>query len=738
MDNHAWNFFKAGGAYHAEINSPEDVKNIASLDRKLWSALGCPVDGLVFDPKTLAFLDSDGDGKIRHDEVVFACNWTCGLLKDAASLFDKSGRLKVSNISCATAEGRAISSSASSVASTLGLGSDAALSPADFDDRPKIFASTLFNADGVITRASAADDEECALAIDDIVSVLGGVTDRSGKTGVDAALVEKFFSDAEKITEHRKSLTKEISFLGADTQASYEAFRAVEKKIDDFFLRAAFVRFNPESLGAVNATEEQSRKIFSLAASSDGDAQTALLPVARIEDGSNALPLNAGVNPAWKGALCTFARKVARPVAGVDNVLTEPDWLKIKEAFKPYGGWVQSTPESAVLKLGFARLESLSKSSVRARLCALIERDNAAKPEFDNIVLAEKLVRYNANLVRFLRNFVSFQSFYGAETNSVFQYGSLYIDGRVCELCVKVSDVSAHAATAGASCAYMLYCSVTRKDCAPQNIVAVVSAGDSDSLAVGRNGIFYDSLGRDWNATVVKIVSNPIGVREAFFSPYKRFVKWVSAQIEKRAADADSSVEKRMQSGEVTAADGGGKKRLDIGIVAAIGVAVGGITTAFGMVLNAFVGMGWLMPFGVVGLLLAISLPSMLIAAMKIHSRNLAPILDANGWAVNSKSRINIAFGARLTHTAALPKGAHCRRVGRGGRTCAKMFFALLSAAAVAMVAAWYCGGLQKIGAPAPSWSIFAKKADTSEAKASANTQEPSVPESGTCKIPAK
>ena len=48
----------------------------------------------------------------------------------------------------------------------------------------------------------------------------------------------------------------------------------------------------------------------------------------------------------------------------------------------------------------------------------------------------------------------------------------------------------------------------------------------------------------------------------------------------------------------------------------------------------------------------------MLIAYMKLRQRNLGPILDAGGWAVNSKAKINIPFGATLTKVAALPPGA--------------------------------------------------------------------------------
>src|SRR3989441_5977323 len=64
------------------------------------------------------------------------------------------------------------------------------------------------------------------------------------------------------------------------------------------------------------------------------------------------------------------------------------------------------------------------------------------------------------------------------------------------------------------------------------------------------------------------------------------------------------------------------------------------------------------MPVGVLAILLIISGPSMLMAWLKLRKRNLGPILDANGWAVNAKAKINVPFGASLTQVATLPPGS--------------------------------------------------------------------------------
>jgi hypothetical protein len=100
-------------------------------------------------------------------------------------------------------------------------------------------------------------------------------------------------------------------------------------------------------------------------------------------------------------------------------------------------------------------------------------------------------------------------------------------------------------------------------------------------------------------------------------------------------------------------------KKLDIGIVAALGVGVGAITTAIGYFLGVFKGMPiWQLPLVVILLMLVISAPSMIIAWLKLRKRNLGPILDANGWAVNAKAKLNVPFGKSLTGVATLPPGS--------------------------------------------------------------------------------
>jgi len=95
------------------------------------------------------------------------------------------------------------------------------------------------------------------------------------------------------------------------------------------------------------------------------------------------------------------------------------------------------------------------------------------------------------------------------------------------------------------------------------------------------------------------------------------------------------------------------------GIFAAIGLAFGAIGSVLASIIGGFIALTWWkMPLAFLGIILAISGPSMILAWLKLRKRNLAPVLDANGWAINARATINIAFGRTLTDLAKLPKNA--------------------------------------------------------------------------------
>ena len=661
---HAWRFFRAGGFDQVRLDSGSDLMALDELDQKLWVALSCPTRGLEFDARTLDLIDTDQDGRIRVPEIIAAVRWAGSLLRNPDDLLKSSEALPLAAINDASPEGKQLLSSARQILSDLGKTTATAITIEETTDTAKIFAQTRFNGDGIIP-ADSAEDPRVQAVINDIMTCLGSEADRSGKPGITQAKADQFFAEAESYAAWwaRAEGDKVLLPLGDATAAAADAIAAVRAKIDDYFVRCRLAAFDPRAMVALNRQESEYLAIAAKDLTITAD-EVAGFPLARIEAG-RPVPVDGGcVNPAWAGRLAKFRAEVVGPVLDDRDELAEAEWETIKARFAPFEAWLAGKTGAVVEKLGLARVREILAGPAREAIAALIAKDKALEGEASAIASVDRLIRYHRDLYKLLVNFVSFRDFYGRKHKAVFQAGTLYLDQRSCDLCVRVDDMAKHGTMAYLSQAYLAYCDLTRKGSTEKRtIAAAFTRGGSDNLMVGRNGIFYDRKGQDWDATIVKIVENPVGLWQAFWSPYKRLVRWIGEQVAKRAAAAEAKAAERLQASAVAVGQSAvtgkapepPKSKIDVGVVAAMGVAVGGITAALGALLQVFFGLGWWMPAGLVALILLISLPSVVIAALKLRQRNLGPILDANGWAVNSKAKINIPFGKSLTGVATLP-----------------------------------------------------------------------------------
>ena len=433
--------------------------------------------------------------------------------------------------------------------------------------------------------------------------------------------------------------------LGDATEAACAALAAVKDKIDDFFVRCRLAAFDQRAGEAMNASGDSLKALNATSLTAE-HADIAALPLAWV-DANATVPLGArsdsGINPAWAARIATLREAAVVPLLGARTALTESDWRAVQDQLAVYTAWQAAKPAGLP-----AEAEAV--------------RD------------LERLARYVRDLMPLANNFVAFRDFYTRQGKATFQIGTLYLDGRSAELCVAVGDPARHAALASLARICLVYCDCFRNG-EKLSIAAAFTAGDSDQLMALRNGVFYDRQGRDWDATITKIVDHPISLRQAFWSPYKKLARMIGEQVQKIAANKAAGVESKLaeaaaaavKKADVPAAPppkpAPAQQAFDVGkfagIFAAIGLAVGAIGTAIASMVTGLLGLkGWQMPLALLGLLLVISGPAVIMAWFKLRSRNLGPILDANGWAVNARARINIPFGTSLTQLAQLPAGA--------------------------------------------------------------------------------
>lgn len=498
MSKYKWSFANVGGVTRVRIKSAEDVRHLGELDKKMWTVLSCPVNGLEISSDSLRLMDQDGDGQLRLKEVVATADWLCATLQDPQSLFEQSDVIKIENIA---------------------------------DEGIRVISDKL-QKDGKVALADV-------------------------QAAIDAIAIE---------TPEMPAAPFE-----ADVIAAYKA------KSPEY--AAYFEQEKLQKLGLASIPEDA-------------------------------------------------------PKPG----MTEKKFIEMGDQISKWESEVESI-----------------KSKVESELAA-------AKAEFEPL---RKLLLLHRDFYRLLRNFVTLEDFYDNDEKTVasFLAGTLILDQRACKLCIRVNDLAKHDSQAPLSGMYLLYCNCENKKTGKKlQIVAAMTQGEIKNLSVGKNGIFYDNDGLDYDATVFKIIENPISLRQAFWNPYRKMAKWVEDKINKSAAEKDAKTFDDMTAKVATAADPNAEKKsaFDIakfaGIFAAIGMALGMIGTALASVAQGWIRLTWWQQIIVfVCILLIISGPSMIMAWMKLRRRNLAPVLNANGWAINADSIISVPFGLKLTEQVRFP-----------------------------------------------------------------------------------
>lgn len=601
-----WNYTYVGGVPRVKIATGSDIAHLAELDEKMWTVLSCPVKGLELDEKTLSYIDTNHDGHVHVSEVVATSKWLVAVLKDMNLLVPGTDEVRLDALDASTDEGRQLLEAARRLLAAAGK--------ADAD------------------RIALADSSDC----------------------LERAKAEKLAA----LKAERAALEAVEAPFGAQTEAVAAAYAALDAKVRDFFLRGRLAQFSAESREKLDVQAEQIESI-SRDNLTERTAEIAACPLARIGE-AGVLPLDAVVNPAWTA-----------------------QWDAVKTAFD-----ADVTPETweAVGARLKAYADYCAKQDVK-------DSDVALDDESKSIELVDKLLHLTRDFFTLLRNFVTLSDFYSPGGKAIFQAGRLYIDQRACDFCVRVQDAGAMAAQAAASGMYLVFCQCTdRTRGLTMPIVAAITVGDTQNISVGKNGIFYDRQGHDWDACVTAIVDNPISIGQAAWSPYRKMAEFIEEKVRSMAASKESqltekataSIDAKAETAAAATAEaaaagpkaapaaqtGSGEnaaaKSFDIakfaGIFAAIGMAIGFIGSFLTTLGSEFMKLlWWQMPLCILAIFLLISGPSMFIAWLKLRKRNISPILNANGWAVNASAKISIRFGNALSDQACFPLSAKMR-----------------------------------------------------------------------------
>lgn len=659
--NYDWKFSTIGGVTRVNIDCGEDIAHLDELDQKLWTTLSCPINDLEIDAKTMQMLDTNGDGKIHVNEVIEASKWLLKIVKNPDVLLKRESVFNLSDFNQDTEEGRKLHESAVHIVENLEHSKDI-ITVSDVSDSIAIFAKTRFNGDGIIT-ANSTDDADLKAIISNIIGMVGSATDRSGDPGVNTEHIEKFYADLADFTAWKEAgeTGKDGIFVyGDNTAAATAAIDTIKTKLDDYFMRCKLAAFDAGSTTALDVSTAKISEISNRNLSECND-EISTYPLTHV-NAEMKLMLNAGINPAWKAAfnnLKTLVFNVEYPEA---EFITEEQWDAVQAKVGAYRAYMAAKKGDNVEGLGYDAAKALLTNNRKAELLEIVAQDKALESTANSIDTINKFMHLYRDFFTVLKNFVTFSDFYSRDKKAIFQAGTLYIDQRSCDLCIKVNDMGKQTAGAGLSNMFIVYCDCTCKSKpAKMSIAAVITDGDVGNIRVGKNAIFYDRDGLDWDATVTSIIDNPISVRQAFWTPYRKLGDFIEKTINKNAEAKDAEVMGNLTAKVEGTGDASAPKQpFDmtkyVSMFAIVGVAVSAVGGALSLFIDSVKGLHWWQWIvAIVGIMLVISGPAMIKAWLKLRKRNLSPLLNANGWAVNAKVLVNVRFGETLTHIAKYP-----------------------------------------------------------------------------------
>jgi hypothetical protein len=655
-------FKNYGRSYQLRIQDAQDLEKIKVLDEAHWAATSVPISSLNCDPVFASYVDTDQNGRIRTNELKAAQAWLFRFLANRSRLSEGTDVLDLNDIDTSHPEGQKLRAVAKLILANLNSPGAGKISLAQVRDVQSIMASATNNGDGIIP-PEATSDSDLAQFIISVIETVGSALDASGKAGISQEKLKIFFHETEgylawkaKGEIPKGDNTAEVMPWGTETPQAYELMTGLEEKIEQCFTQCAMIKFDERARAQMQLRQKELEEI---------DFTDKSMMEARIKDAPLAVPnpegildLEGVINPLYVERLFCLKEKVLkRALGGPVKQLTQKQWNEVKNVFAPYRVWLESKQGMKVEKLDVDKLRTYLNGSHKERVSELIAKDLAVADDLNQMHNLEKLILYQRWLMELANNFVSFSNLYNPQTRSLFEMGTLVIDGRQITFTMKVQDRQTHKKIAEKSYMYLLYVEVTgRQDKDIKfEIVAAVTSGTAGRLRIGKRGIFFTVDDRKWDAEIVDIVENPISVYESVRAPFQQFTSFIRKQIDKFTKSREGKLEKSF-----TAPSASGMTRdllLGGGIaIAALGSSFAYVTKALSQVKPAHI------LVALAGIAAVVLLPGIIVGFIKIRKRDMSVLLEASGWAVNVHMRLSATLGRLFTHAPNLPKDARKER----------------------------------------------------------------------------
>ncbi len=645
-----------GKTLQLRIESAADLRAVLELDESFWVATSAPVSVFRCDNDFIKLMDSNSDGRINTREMEHAISWMLDRLVDDSQVAASTDSIPLKAIGDTSAEGRelidiakyimafrdeVVERSRNAEANVIKL--------SDVHGFLEHLRKQPMNGDGVIT-VGAAGTPKVAQYIKDVVSSIGGTLDASGEQGVNAGDISRFQESVAGYLDWQEcgllvpeKSTSDLFPFGEETPKIYDICQLQVERVDLFFALCRTIDFEPRAKSLLGCSDAELKE-FDFTKSEDLNSCLECAPIAK-PTADGVLPLDSGVvNPLFRGWVKDFCNIVLQPVLGdVPEFLTEEQWEQVKNSLKPYRDYLKNKPQAGIEKLDNKKLLEYRDGVLATEANKLVDHDKKVTEILNKTRALEKLLLYHKHLIRFANNFVNFSQLYEVDQRAMFEMGSAVIDGRWFNLALKVDDVVAHEKIARSSNIFVLYVEVTADESDRKFTVAIpATSGTRGNLSVGKRGIFIDIEGNEYNAQVIKIIKNPISVREGIVAPFVRLWGFIIGKIEGMSGASEKELQKKTDSLLKAPSTSGGVPGGPAAILVGLSVSAAAIGSSFAFITKT---LSDLSPqqvlLGLLGAILFVSAPVVLLAIIKLNRQDLSSLLEGCGWAVNARMRFD-------------------------------------------------------------------------------------------------
>ena len=629
---------KVSGYPQPFINSPEDLRSLLDVDEGLWTVCVAHVHNLCIPTEIISHLDSDKDNLILAKDVKKSVQWCLDRIQSPQWFFDGASHLDI------------LSSKTQQKADD-----DAYISlhdlPQNLQKTAELFIKTSQEIDidskieaNLFFRDVLAKKEQL---LKDYTDGLVFLNDIDTSFHADFLLICKVLGKADGLSA--KDLQCALGDI--DTYTQWEAKKP-----------QTYLACSKETIGNFDALKEDILLFFDVYFREDLEQQKKTL--FGIVGKQPIIPSkNIWVSPKkqrnWElfcdSILDTYHKHHAPTSAYLDLHI----WQEIEKEVELLRTYLQNKPTSNWGVCDIDRRMSIKEQSeFQKYMDACFVKEAEIQKQLLLVDELQLLFLYHTYLVPLIHVFANFVDFYNPAKTSLIETGSILIDGQYLHLVLQVQDVQQHKKRALFSELFLIYVEIIHNK---QKMVCSITKGKRKNWYVGKKGVYIDRFGQRYPIQICDMIENPISIAEELTVPFFTFLEFIKSRFEAWTSGRKVNLEKQIDTlmqGQGSAADT--EKQPPNGLEKSWlvhgGLVFAALGSSFAYILQTVTAIPILT---LLTILIAPLLLWMLISGIrggiKIHNRDLAPLLEGNGWSLHHALYIPIWANEIFTKAPKMP-----------------------------------------------------------------------------------